>query len=236
MPVHTDKLLHLLGLLLLSYWLVKFTIMSLVTSETVQHFHVRAESQNVDKIVTELTYRQFLQNIQSEEAFRTEFINILRKSRFETYFFETPKVSKISLDDVKFEFILSDAKDLQNVKADESTFQEYFVECKDSRVVTFPNLGLDAVLVAPCPGNSLNLNHFSSLGPFVRTGDNSQVHQFWKEAARKMLETVSRKVVLRRELSLVIIGMQGTQPTWMSTSGLGVYWLHMRWVSAKYYP
>ena len=69
MPVHTDKLLHLLGLALLSYWIIKTTIMSLVvSSESLQeNFQVTRESSVVDKIFTGVTYRQFLNKIQTEE-------------------------------------------------------------------------------------------------------------------------------------------------------------------------
>ena len=150
MPVHTDKLLHLLGLALLSYWIIKTTIMSLVvSSESLQeNFQVTRESSVVDKIFTRVTYRQFLNKIQTEEPFRREFITVLQKSRFSTYFFETPKVTKESLDD-KFEFILSAADELKNVNADRDTFQDYFRQCKDSPVITFPNLGHNAVLVVP---------------------------------------------------------------------------------------
>ena len=123
----------------------------LVSSESLQEqFHVIRESPEVDKIFTTVCYRQFLHKIQSEESFRREFINVLKNSRFETYFFETPKVTKQSLDD-KFEFILSAADELKNVRADKVTFQDYFRKCSDSTVITFPNLGKNAVLVVPCP-------------------------------------------------------------------------------------
>ena len=215
MPVHTDKLLHLLGLALLSYWLVKYFIMSLVVStESLQeNFQVKRESPDVDKIYTGVTYRQFLNKMQSEESFRREFFNVLQKSRFKTYFFETPKVTKETLDD-KFEFILSAADELKNVNADKDTFQDYFQKCKDSPVITFPNLGHNAILVVPCPVSDSKLNQYSSIGPFMRNIETNQVHQFWIEAARTMLLTIDQK---------------GSQPTWMSTSGLGVYWLHLRW-------
>ena len=185
-----------LGLLLLSYWLLKYTIMSQVPSNLrLEHFTLSRESSHVDKVLTELTYREFLTKIVSEENFRSEFINILKRSRFGTYFFETPKVSKESLDD-KFEFILSSADALKNVRADKFTFQDYFGKCRDSTVVTFPNLGQDAVLVVPCPPPSNSVNHYSSLGPFLRTADNTRVHDFWIEAARTMLQTVKEKVGL----------------------------------------
>ena len=215
MPVHTDKLLHLLGLALLSYWLVKYSIMSLVVStESLQeNFQVTRESPDVDKIYTGVTYRQFLNKMQSEESFRREFFNVLQKSRFKTYFFETPKVTKQTLDD-KFEFILSAADELKNVNADKDTFQDYFRKCKDSPVITFPNLGHNAVLVVPCPVSDSKLSQYSSIGPFMRNIEANQVHQFWIEAARTMLLTIDQK---------------GSKPTWMSTSGLGVYWLHLRW-------
>ena len=123
MPVQTDKLLQLLGLVLLSYWLIKYSVMSLVSTESIEeHFQVRRVSRDVDKIFTGVTYRQFLEKIQNEQSFRSEFLNVLKKSRFETYFFETPKVTKESLDK-KFEFILSAASELKNVKADKETFQ-----------------------------------------------------------------------------------------------------------------
>ena len=198
MPVHTDKLLHLLGLALLSYWIIKTTIMSLVvSSESLQeNFQVTRESSVVDKIFTGVTYRQFLNKIQNEEPFRREFITVLQKSRFSTYFFETPKVTKESLDD-KFEFILSAADELKNVNADRDTFQDYFRQCKDSPVITFPNLGHNAVLVVPCPvEEGSKLTQYSSLGPFMRNIDQNQVHQFWIEAARTMLLMVDQKVPL----------------------------------------
>ena len=196
MPVHIDKLLHLMGLALLTYWLIKYSIMSLVvSSESLQElFQVTRESREVDKISTGVTYRQFLNKMQSDESFRGEFINVLQKSRFKTYFFETPKVTKQTLDD-QFEFILSAADKLKNVNADKETFQDYFRKCKDSPVITFPNLGHNAVLVVPCPlEDASKLSHYSSIGPFMRNIETNQVNQFWIEAARTMLLTVDQKV------------------------------------------
>ncbi|MEL7448175.1 MAG: hypothetical protein AAFN78_03145, partial [Pseudomonadota bacterium] len=48
------------------------------------------------------------------------------------------------------------------------------------------------------------------LADFLRTADASQVHAFWQAVG----EAVAEKI--------------GDETLWLSTSGLGVYWLHAR--------
>ena len=146
----------------------------------------------------------------------------MKKSELQTYFFETPKVTRITLNKTTFEFVLARAQALESVAAEESTFQEYFDLCdKERKVTNFENLGRDAMMVVPCPDNQ-NSRIYSSIAPFMREGPMDQVEEFWKTSARVMKEQVNKK--------------SDKNPTWMSTSGLGVYWLHLRLDSRpKYY-
>lgn len=78
----------------------------------------------------------------------------------------------------------------------------------------------DSVLIVPCPNTAstnsntlLVLRHYAHFQSFLRTADPSQV-----------LELLQRSV---REL-LLYMNKHPDQRVWWSTSGLGVYYLHMR--------
>lgn len=92
-------------------------------------------------------------------------------------------------------------------------FAEHFRQDRD--VVTFGNLGGDAVLVAPCPvGN----RDFSHLAQFTRAASTAQQDVCWHAVG----DAVGARM--------------GTRPIWLSTAGHGVAWLHIRLDSSpKYY-
>jgi len=226
MPVKTDKLIQILCLMFLTYWLLKTFLISIsVISQEMDKDDelftaVEVDADNV-KYVSSITYKEFLDKMEKKEIVLNEFIEILQKSKFRTYFFETPKVTSDTLPTEKFEFVLAKAGPLESVAADESTFQDYFGLCDDDRtVINFENLGRDAMMVVPCPIHE-NKQLYSSIAPFMRETSSTQVAEFWSTAARVMKEQV---------------GKRKKDPTWMSTSGLGVYWLHLRMDSRpKYY-
>ena len=83
-------------------------------------------------------------------------------------------------------------------------------------VVTFPNLGGDAIMVVPCPRAADSV--YGHLASFVRNAAESQVHSLWQSVGEAMRKRLSEKAV------------------WLSTAGLGVSWLHVRLDSRpKYY-
>jgi hypothetical protein len=82
--------------------------------------------------------------------------------------------------------------------------------------VTFRNLGGDAMLIAPSPGDSLR--GYAHLASFLHEAPDSQVHAIWQSVGQMVSKSLSDK------------------PIWLSTSGLGVAWLHIRLDSSpKYY-
>ena len=160
-------------------------------------------------------YRDVLRYWQEDEAFRSFFISLLASASFSSYRWETPPVTTATANR-EFEFVLLDAPGLDRTP-DAQAFAERFRSAnEDQRVVAFPNLGNDAVLVVPCPsGPAATHVH---LAAFARHAPAVQVHDLWRVVGAEMEARLSAK------------------PTWLSTAGMGVSWLHVRLDSRpKYY-
>jgi hypothetical protein len=158
------------------------------------------------------TFTQTVQHWQTNEKFRSFFINLLADAPFEAYFWETPPITRETLAR-PFEFVLVNAPQLARVSADRRAFASPFTQ---EPVVDFPNLGGDAHLVVPCPQKPAAT--FAHLATFSRTAPLAQQHDFWQR------------------VGLAVVNGVGKRPLWLSTSGLGVYWLHVRLdTRPKYY-
>ena len=140
MPVRTDKLLQLLCLMFLSYWLLKtfFISVSVISQEMEKNGKlfkpVGVDANNV-KYESSVSYLEFLDGLQNNEPILNEFIDILRESSFSAYFFETPKVTHKTLGSTTFEFVLAKAERLESVAAEEETFRDHFGSCEERRLV-----------------------------------------------------------------------------------------------------
>ena len=158
------------------------------------------------------TYKEVIQKWQSDEPFRSFFIGLLADAPFTAYFWETPPITQETAER-PFEFILANSPQLAQVRAERRAFTNYF---NAEPVVDFANLGGDAHLVVPCPQAASDA--FPHLASFSRTAPLAQQHHFWQRVGT----AVSAQI--------------GERPLWVSTSGLGVYWLHVRLDSRpKYY-
>lgn len=153
---------------------------------------------------------------QHDPVFCRFFNSVLADSPFPAFFWETPPVTNTTLA-AQFEFVIVDSKQLADVSTHESSFANHFASAKpDASVIEFSNLGGDATLVVPCPRAPRLI--YSHIGAFVRKAPADQQDQLWQRVG----------AALEKHL--------GTQPVWVSTSGLGVYWVHIRLDSApKYY-
>lgn len=132
---------------------------------------------------------------------------------FDAFLWETPPFTAGHLSR-PFECVLIDSPALARFHPDVDAFSSHFDA--GAQVVDFPNLGGDAHLVAPCPvGDGSAYTH---LAAFVRGAPPVQVRAFWCRVGEVLFERV------------------GPQPTWLSTCGLGIGWLHARFdASPKYY-
>lgn len=163
-----------------------------------------------------LSFADVIQNWQTEAAFRQFYTSLLATLPFQAIFWETPPVTLETVDQ-RYEFVAVKSQQLANVSPNSAPFRRYFDSTPlNQEVVTFENLGGDAMLVVPRPlPASFGYTH---LVKFLREAPTSQQHAFWQA------------------VGTAIEARLGKRPLWINTSGLGVYWLHVRLDSRpKYY-
>lgn len=151
-----------------------------------------------------------------EKEFRDFFIRELAAVPFPAFFWEMPPIRRETVGrDYECVTIRSDA--LARMPSDPDAFAEKFRDATDS-VVAFRNLGGDALLVAPCPLNPTT--SYAHLAAFLRTAPETESHELFASLAAAI------EGELRRAPARI----------WISTSGLGIGWLHIRLDSfPKYY-
>ena len=162
----------------------------------------------------QITYSEVIELWQQDESFRSFFISLLVAAPFKAYFWETPPVTTSTIERV-FEFVLVNSPQLARVQPEPGDFRQYF-KSASQEIVTFPNLGRDALLIVPCPIAEISI--YPHIASFVRQAPESQKHLLWQIVGRELKQKLNQ------------------QPIWVSTSGLGVSWLHVRLDSyPKYY-
>ncbi|MDH3283575.1 MAG: hypothetical protein OEQ13_02450 [Acidobacteriota bacterium] len=163
-----------------------------------------------------LGYSDAIDLWQHDASFRRFFISLLADAPLPAYFWEMPPVTTASSGRA-FEFVLVESRDLARLRPDPRPFESRFNRAHgDDEVLEFPNLGRDADLVVPCPRAPPAA--YPHLAAFARRAPERQQHALWR-AVGSALERRLRE-----------------EPTWLSTAGLGVSWLHVRLDSfPKYY-
>ena len=162
-----------------------------------------------------LTYGEVIDLWIENGEFRFFFVSLFKGFSIQTYRWETPPVNRDSLDR-DFEFVIIEDPHI-DLPADRSAFLPYFkIPDADGGIVSFGNLGKDAVLIVPIhPKNS---SEYSHMGKFHRNGQIDQVLSLWHRVGVEMKNLVSNA------------------PSWLNTAGGGVPWLHVRIDSRpKYY-
>lgn len=162
----------------------------------------------------ELRYGDVMQLWKRDQEFVDFYISIFKKCGFQSYVWETPSVSKVTIDRI-FEFVLFNVPQGSPIP-DRKTYASYFdTKTTEDGIVAFSNLGGDAVLVVPSPFRK-DAN-YADFAAFYREAPLSQQRALWKELSRQV----------ERRLS--------DNPVWISVSS-GISWLHVRLDSSpKYY-
>jgi hypothetical protein len=159
------------------------------------------------------SFRDVLEGWRSDEEFRAQWSASLGDVPFGSYCWECPPLTTASVTR-PFECVFVASPLLARYPPDPAPFAEFFTP--GCSVATFENLGKDAVLVAPCPGAAGS--NFAHLASFVATATPAQQSALWQAVAVAMESRIGRSA------------------TWLSTAGLGVFWLHVRLDSRpKYY-
>jgi hypothetical protein len=159
-----------------------------------------------------MSFQQVCAAWQSDEGFRAFWVGNLRGLPFEAYCWECPPVNERNRSR-QFECVFIASPSLARMEPEPGVFAEHFRQDRD--VVTFGNLGGDAVLVTPCPTGDRDFSH---LAQFTRAASSAQQDAYWHAVG----DAVGARM--------------GTRPMWLSTAGHGVAWLHVRLDSSpKYY-
>lgn len=176
-----------------------------ISSLTEHHGH-RCRLLRDGKVVT---YVEVIDRWRADTEFVDQFLSVLSDAPFVAMYFETPPASRSALGR-HFEFVLIDAPTLAGCDPDPWVFGEHF-RSDDVRdgITVFPNLGLDARLVAPCPTEPER--DYAHLAAFVRNAPREQQRALWQRVGECAAEWLG-----------------GEEPVWISTSGDGVAWLHVR--------
>ena len=159
-----------------------------------------------------LSFRRVLSLLAQDADFAVWYTKTLASSAFQAFFWEHPPLVAGNVDSAA-EFVLVDAPALAGLEQDTAAFRNQF---SDEAVVSFRNLGGDALLIAPAPADATT--DYSQLAAFLRSAGGSQIQALWRLAGQSVMESLS------------------DTPLWLSTSGLGVAWLHLRLdTTPKYY-
>ncbi len=147
--------------------------------------------------------------LRNDADFRTWFNQTLSEVPFAAMFWELPPLTRATLGN-DFECVFVDAPALGRMVPEPDAFAAHFRE--DALVVTFDNLGGDSRLVAPTLRDSpaIEAAHYTHLAAFVRHAPADQRDALWALVGKVVCEQVS------------------DNPLWLSTSGLGIGWLHVR--------
>lgn len=167
-----------------------------------------------------ITYYKVLTLLKTCSRFRSCFIDFFRSITHEAYFWETIPVSVKEWQQKPFQFVIAPNSELARTSPDRTTFKDHFQQIKnrDNNVVSFQSLAKDALLIAPCPFGQANYAH---LAVFVKHAHNDQQQELWMRIGIEMSKAIQEAKGKRK---------------WLSTSGLGVCWLHVRIDSRpKYY-
>ncbi|KAL1528402.1 hypothetical protein AB1Y20_009751 [Prymnesium parvum] len=144
----------------------------------------------------------------------------LRRSPHAAFYWETPPLTLAAAAATPFQFVTVRAPDLLARAPTLAPFAAALAGCT-AGARAFANLRGDALLVAPCPpADGREPASHAHLAAFVRSAPVEAQLPLWREVGR----------ALQRELRA-----RGDAPTWVSTEGTGVSWLHVRLDSSPKY-
>jgi hypothetical protein len=158
---------------------------------------------------------EFFSSLGADPSLRRLLTDTLAGAPFAAFCWETPPLVATTLGRPA-EFAVVDSPALARATPDPSAFADAFARSQRS-IVTFPNLGHDAILVSP---HTKAITTGTHLAEFLRTAPPTLADTLWSAVAVAVADRLDAS----------------TRPVWVSTAGLGVSWLHVRLdARPKYY-
>ena len=139
------------------------------------------------------------------DAYTKQLLDAADQLGAEAVFWEHPAWTQATLE-VPAELALLAAPRLARATADASSFAAHLRRARGP-IAVFPNLRGDSMLFAPVPSGD---DAFAHLLAFLREAPRAQIAALWATVGAQVITAL------------------GDAPQWLSTSGLGVPWLHVR--------
>jgi hypothetical protein len=153
------------------------------------------------------SYADVIEAWRNDQSFRRFFNQLLADVPFTAFRWETPAVTAKTVGR-DFEYVVLNSPGLARRPDRDSFADQFFQAGPDHDVITFDNLGRNAVLVVPAP--LADDKHYPHLGAFVRGAPETQRDLLWQTVGEAMHKRIDDR------------------PVWLSTAGAGVSWLHVR--------
>jgi hypothetical protein len=153
------------------------------------------------------TYADVVNYWQQDREFRSFFNRLLADAPYEAFRWETPPITK-SAASREFEFVVLDCPGLVTTPNPSAFAEQFSSKSARENVVSFANLGKDAILVVPLPVQPTSA--YGHIASFVRSAPRDQADALWRAVGEAMRARINQK------------------PVWLSTAGMGVAWLHVR--------
>jgi hypothetical protein len=159
-----------------------------------------------------LTRRGFFEALRDDPGARAGLQAVLRDAPFQAVFWENAPLAR-SVGGEPHAFVVVDAPALARARAELAGFAKELA-MRPGPVAAFENLRGDCLLVVPRPVRDLDFVHVAA---FARNAPLEVADALWARVGEEALRW-------------------DRGPVWVSTSGLGVSWLHVRLdVAPKYY-
>jgi hypothetical protein len=142
--------------------------------------------------------------LRDDPSFRAGLAVILRGSAFAGYFLELPVIAP-STRHLPAELVLVESASVAGIRANSAPFANLF-GANPADILVNPSLGGDSTLVIPRPEPGVDCGHLARFARTARPERLDALLKTWGDACLSW----------------------GERPLWLSTSGLGVYWLHLR--------
>ena len=155
-----------------------------------------------------VTVQSVLDALQTEPRVGSWFAACLAALPWRAFYWECPALTAATLSD-PFECVALEAPSLIGLTAEPDAFRAHLDAAPPgSLVAVFPNIGGDAILVAPTEGE--DRRGYPHLAAFLRAAPQAQIAAFFSALALQGLRLCQEA------------------PAWLSTAGDGVAWVHGR--------
>lgn len=153
-----------------------------------------------------LSFQKVFDLWRESSEFTCFYVSLLEEGEYSGLFWEHPPLTLIDLNQ-DYECIIYRTHAFDKKSVDEDAFKDFI--SSNHLITSFPNLGKNAMLIAPTKQNEAAC--YKHFGIFLQQAGKEQILALFQEIGKLTLEQINEK-----------------EQIWLNTSGMGVFWLHIR--------